>query len=202
MLWVVKLGGSFWAADSLLSWLEVLAEGPVVVVPGGGVFADAVREAQQRWKFDNQLAHTLAISAMHQYGLMLQGLCPKLQTGTPANSLKTAIKKGKSVLWLPDAEQLAEQRIRASWDVTSDSLAAWLAEQLGAQHLLLIKSAHPPTGSVSITELIRAEWVDKAFLEMTGGCRYQIWLSGPEQHTQFMAGLAKPHAVFSPALCR
>ncbi|MEY2680147.1 MAG: hypothetical protein RL661_378 [Pseudomonadota bacterium] len=199
-LWVVKLGGSFWAAEALLAWLEVLDKRGVIVVPGGGLFADAVREAQQRWGFDDQLAHRLAISAMHQYGLMLQGLCPALQTRTQPGLLKDPIGNGQSTLWLPDAESLADQRIRASWDVTSDSLAAWLAENLGAEHLLLIKSVNPPAGEATISDLIDMDLVDRAFAEVSKNFSGNIWLTGPQQYRRFMAGVAKPDRFFTRAL--
>lgn len=200
MLWVVKLGGSLWAAEALLAWLEVLAEGAVIVVPGGGLFADAVREAQKRWGFDDPLAHRLAISAMHQYGLMLQGLCPGFQTATRPSSLKDAIKNGQSILWLPDAESLTDHRIRASWEVTSDSLAAWLAENLGAEHLLLVKSKNPPSDEAKISDLIDIGLVDGAFLEMSESFSGNLWLTGPQPHHPFTDAMAHPQRFFTRAL--
>jgi aspartokinase-like uncharacterized kinase len=200
MLWVIKLGGSFWAAEGLLAWLEVLAKSAVIVVPGGGVFADAVRQAQKRWGFDDQLAHRLAISAMHQYGLMLQGLWPELQTATQPSLLKEAIENGQSILWLPDAESLADPRINASWEVTSDSLAAWLAENLGAEHLLLVKSVNPPPGEAKISDLIDRGVVDSAFLEMSDDFSGNIWLTGPQPYHPFTAAMAHPRRFFTRAL--
>ena len=199
-LWVIKLGGSFWAAEALLAWLEALAKSAVIVVPGGGVFADAVREAQERWGFDDQLAHRLAISAMHQYGLMLQGLCPELQTATQPSLLKEAIKNGQSILWLPDAASLMDPRIKASWEVTSDSLAAWLAENLGAEHLLLVKSVNPPPGEAKISDLIDRGVVDSAFLEMSDDFSGNIWLTGPQPHQPFTEAMAHPQGFFTQAL--
>jgi len=198
-LWVVKLGGSFWAAETLLAWLEVLAKGSVIVVPGGGIFADAVREAQHRWGFDDQLAHRLAISAMHQYGLMLQGLCPKFLTTTQPILLKEAIKNGQSILWLPDAESLTDQRIKASWEVTSDSLAAWLAQNLGADHLLLVKSINPPPGEARISTLINGGLIDRAFMEMSDNFSGNIWLTGPQPHRTFREAMAQPQRFFTQA---
>lgn len=200
MLWVIKLGGSFWAAEGLLAWLEVLAKSAVIVVPGGGVFADAVRQAQKRWGFDDQLAHRLAISAMHQYGLMLQGLWPELQTATQPSLLKEAIENGQSILWLPDAESLADPRINASWEVTSDSLAAWLAENLGAEHLLLVKSVNPPPGEAKISDLIDRGVVDSAFLEMSDDFSGNIWLTGPQPYHPFTEAMAHPRRFFTRAL--
>jgi dihydroneopterin aldolase len=50
---VVKLGGSNAAAPELALWLNAIADAvcPVVIVPGGGPFADHIREAQRRWSF-------------------------------------------------------------------------------------------------------------------------------------------------------
>ncbi|OZA05848.1 MAG: uridylate kinase, partial [Methylophilaceae bacterium 17-44-8] len=45
-MWVIKLGGSLLGTDELQQWLSCIAEygdGRVVIVPGGGVFADTVR---------------------------------------------------------------------------------------------------------------------------------------------------------------
>ena len=48
---VVKLGGSFAFSVHLRAWIEAIAAcaGRVVIVPGGGPFADTVRAAQQEW---------------------------------------------------------------------------------------------------------------------------------------------------------
>ena len=77
----VKLGGSLLEAAELRPWLAALAVlpgAPRVVVPGGGPFADTVRDAQARLGFHDLAAHRMAILAMQQYGLMLQALEPRL----------------------------------------------------------------------------------------------------------------------------
>jgi Amino acid kinase family len=58
---VVKLGGSFAFSEHLRKWVEALAAcvGRVVIVPGGGPFADAVRLAQTRMGFDDRAAHQM-----------------------------------------------------------------------------------------------------------------------------------------------
>src|SRR3546814_1733087 len=80
-LWVVKLGGSLAGGPELTGWLDALAAGggSIVLVPGGGPFADAVRTMQRRWSFGDATAHHLALLAMEQYGLMLAGLQPVLR---------------------------------------------------------------------------------------------------------------------------
>ena len=75
-LTVVKLGGSYAFSPVLGDWLEMVARnaGHVVLVPGGGPFADAVREAQPKMGFDEVAAHHMALLAMEQYGRALVSL--------------------------------------------------------------------------------------------------------------------------------
>jgi aspartokinase-like uncharacterized kinase len=58
---------------------------------------------------------------------------------------------------------LADQTIPASWDVTSDSLAAWLANQLKAEMLLLVKSVELTGSSITPSKLSEMGIVDVAF---------------------------------------
>ena len=56
-MWVIKLGGSLLSSESLKEWLSVIVKhgaGKLVIVPGGGIFADKVRDEQQKWKFDDK----------------------------------------------------------------------------------------------------------------------------------------------------
>ena len=82
---VVKLGGSFAFSKHLRDWIEALAAcaGRVVIVPGGGPFADAVRSAQPRMGFDDAAAHHMALLAMEQCGRALASLNSVL---SPADS--------------------------------------------------------------------------------------------------------------------
>ena len=67
---VVKLGGSLLGSPELAQWLNVLAkfsDGKVVIVPGGGLFANSVREAQQISNVSDAVAHQMALLAMDQY---------------------------------------------------------------------------------------------------------------------------------------
>ena len=73
---VVKLGGSYAFSSTLKSWIEAVAAcaGHVVVVPGGGPFAETVRAAQPKMGFDDRAAHEMALLAMEQYGCALASL--------------------------------------------------------------------------------------------------------------------------------
>ncbi|HET7849566.1 MAG TPA: hypothetical protein VFL51_10955, partial [Pseudolabrys sp.] len=139
-LTVVKLGGSHLASSHLNAWLDVLAScgGHVVLVPGGGVFADAVRQAQAQLGFDDRAAHHMALLAMEQFGVALSALRAGLRIARSLAEIRNALDSAAVPVWSPAAMALQAAEIPASWDITSDSLAAWLAGQVGAARLTLI----------------------------------------------------------------
>ncbi len=185
-MWVVKLGGSLAHSPALLNWLETLAslDIPIVIVPGGGPFADEVRRAQTRWRFSDEAAHRMAILAMRQYGLMLADLRPAL-AATELDAIADALLQGATPVWLPAIESLSAAGIAASWDVTSDSLAAWLAGRLGAAHLALVKSVAAPALRISCAELVAQGIIDRAFSRFAEPARFQIWLYSRDEHQRF-----------------
>lgn len=194
--WVVKLGGSLAASDDLPRWLEALAGSNVVIVPGGGPFADQVREAQGRWRFDDHTAHVMAILAMAQYGHLLCGLQPRLCSATRFDEIAALIAEGHSVVWLPNPAQLPESEIPASWDVTSDSLAAWLAGRLNAERLLLVKSAELSPGASPIAQWVADGLIDPASPRFASA---EFWLCGPSIHSRLDEALCFPERWFTAA---
>lgn len=164
-MWLVKLGGSLQDEANLEQWIAMLAEqgrGRVVLVPGGGQFAEAVRAAQRRWRFDEVTAHHMALLAMEQYGRMLAGMQSHLVPAREIIEIENALAAGRVPVWMPFSMVISEHSIPASWDVTSDSLAAWLAARLGAEVLVLVKST-PDVERETPTELSRRGLVDAAF---------------------------------------
>jgi len=143
-VWIVKLGGSLLRDPRLREWLQMLAEfggGLVTVVPGGASFADAVREAQARWHFDDVVAHNMAVLAMAQTAHMLHGLEPRLVTAADEGQIRQVLHAGRAALWMPLALLRDAPDLLTSWEVTSDSLALWLARRLNAERLIVVKAA-------------------------------------------------------------
>ncbi len=163
-IWVVKLGGSLYAGPMLDLWLKALANGggEVVVVPGGGPFADQVRAAQTRWRFDDATGHRMAMLGMAQYGFMLAGMQTRLAPASNEAALTRAIEEGKVPVWVPTSDWPCFDFPR-DWSVTSDSLALWLASRLGARGLILVKSAALDSPRMQATELTRCGLLDAAF---------------------------------------
>lgn len=189
---VVKLGGSLAKNGELHGWLaalEACGADRVVVVPGGGSFADQVRDAQRGFGFDDATAHRMAILAMEQFGLMLCGLCGRLVAAGSAAEINAALARGAIALWLPSAMTKVAPDIPRSWEVTSDSLAAWLATRLDSQRLVLVKSVDPQRLRGSIGELANAGVVDRALPDFATG-QLEIEVLGNGQYARLTALLS------------
>jgi dihydroneopterin aldolase len=161
---VVKLGGSHAGSPYVAAWLETLAAnaGRVILVPGGGPFADAVRHAQFSIGFDDVAAHHMALLAMEQFGRALVSLHPAFALADSSAAILSALENDRVPVWAPLAMAARAPDVPASWDVTSDSLAAWLAGRLGARRLLLIKHVSP-AGLAEARDLSMRGLVDTAF---------------------------------------
>ena len=184
-MWLVKLGGSLMSGTELPSWLGVLASfggGRVVIVPGGGHFANQVRHAQDVWGFDNRIAHHMAILAMEQYGLMMTGIRTDLRIATSLTQIERALREAAVPVWLPAAMTIDNPELPESWDLTSDSLAAWLADKTGAEMLVLVKSMELTEPTISAAKLSARGVVDPIFHVMAAPGRYEIRLMGKDQH--------------------
>jgi len=162
---VVKLGGSLAGSSHLADWIGALANcgGSAIVVPGGGPFADAVRQAQAKIRFSDAAAHHLALLAMEQFGWALASLNRNFCVADSAAAIQSAVRAGNVPIWSPVKMVLDCREIPSSWEVTSDSLAAWLAGQIGARQLVLVKAIAPFGNPLSAVDLAARGIVDKAF---------------------------------------
>ena len=156
MLTVVKVGGGLAreAGDAALRALcaaiaEAGARHPLLVVPGGGDFADTVRAHDRRFSLRPETAHRMAILAMDQLGWALADLIPG---ATRCTGLEGPVQEGAVSVLLPAGLLAERDPLPASWAVTSDSIAAWVAGSAGAGRLVLVKPvaglyrAWPPAG--------------------------------------------------------
>jgi aspartokinase-like uncharacterized kinase len=175
-MWVVKLGGSLARDASLPLWLEMLAEsggGRVIVVPGGGSFADAAREAQAWWQLDDLAGHNMAVLGMAQTALMMQALCPALALARDEAQMRETLQRGQPALWLP-LDLLRERPDELThWDVTSDSLALWLARRLHAERLLVVKACPVDRGR-SLAQLSDDGVLDAGFTALAQEAAFPI----------------------------
>ena len=192
--WVVKLGGAMLEAAELPQWLGVCgapgASGTrCVLVAGGGALADQVRALQARWRFDERLAHELALDTMRLNARLLQGLAPSLPLCEATRGAELMSAPTGALIWRPPA-LFAPPALPASWAVTSDSVALWLAQALAASGLLLVKSLSPAElRADSANAWAAAGVVDSYFPQLLAAAWLPVRLISKLQVMDFACGL-------------
>jgi aspartokinase-like uncharacterized kinase len=193
---VVKVGGSLAETGRLQAALDLLgaARIPVVVVPGGGPFADSVRSLHATYGFNNATAHRLAMLGMHQMAEMMLPLHKRLELAESFEDISDALLRGRIPVWAPLRMIRDDKTIPADWTATSDSLAARLAELLGSAPLVLLKSVDVEAGA-SAADLARRGIVDPLYPEIVvrAGLSWRIF--GPAGDKEFAAALAAEGAA-------
>jgi aspartokinase-like uncharacterized kinase len=184
---IIKLGGSLSRSDTLINCLNAVEKNyrgrAAVIVPGGGAFADQVRLAQQHWQFDDNTAHDMALLAMQQMALMFKGLKPDFAIAHTVAAIQQLSERKQVVIWSPDITELENAGIAASWDITSDSLAAWLAKTLSATELVLVKSAVIDAG-LGLDQLAEQDIVDKAFCSFADQAGFKVQVMNAQHWAQ------------------
>ncbi|MFW5432650.1 MAG: uridylate kinase [Methylophilaceae bacterium] len=191
-VWVVKIGGSLLGSPELERWLGLFAkfsDGNIIIVPGGGVFADAVRDAQKVSKISEACAHKLAVLAMDQFGLLLANMNPDLAVARTEMEMDERTWQHRCTVWLPSQMVLAGDSIPKSWDVTSDSIAAWLAGKVNAQQLVLVKSDKPEGSELSLKMMSESGVVDQAFSDFVLNKTFGRWVLKKTDCEYFLEGV-------------
>ena len=189
----VKIGGSHASGPHVKHWLAAIAAeaGAIVIVPGGGPFADVVRSTQASMGYDDSAAHAMALTAMAQFGRALQSLNPALRLTASRSAISRALKDGKVPVWSPVSMAQAAA-LPETWALTSDSLAAWLAGALGAPQLLLVKHGHFDAGAVEVRDLVARGVVDSLFPRYLRESGVRAWLAAPTDSARLAEGLRRP----------
>ena len=139
---VVKVGGSLAenpaSLERLCKELSVLAKAyKILIVPGGGEFADVVRKFDKKYSLSNTVAHKIAILAIDQYGLLLSDITPNSYVSYSLKEINNS-ERGMLPIFLPSRFMFREDPLEHSWDVTSDTIAAYIAGLLHAKKLILV----------------------------------------------------------------
>jgi 5-(aminomethyl)-3-furanmethanol phosphate kinase len=186
VLTVVKVGGGLGdsALPALCTALSELGERhALMVVPGGAGFADAVRDADRRFRLRAETSHRMAILGMEQFGWLLSDLIP----GAVRCSDLADVRAGRTNVLLPAALPLD---LPASWEVTSDSIAAWVAGRIGAGRLVLVKDVDglfaewpargEPLARLTVAELaaLQPGGVDEYLPTVLGRASFETWVIG------------------------
>lgn len=139
---VLKIGGSLAEYPASLKKLCIelssfAKDHKILIVPGGGKFADVVRDFDKTYGLSDAIAHKMAILAMDQFGLFLSNLTPNSYVSYSLKKVKNSPSETLPI-FLPSKFLFRKDHLESSWDVTSDSLAAYIAGVLHAKKLILI----------------------------------------------------------------
>jgi 5-(aminomethyl)-3-furanmethanol phosphate kinase len=157
---VVKIGGGLLADVSRFdAALDAIADATrhrdLLLVPGGGPFAEAVRKADRDVGLSSDSAHWMAILAMDQFAhVVVERLAGGMLVST-VDEIAAALDVGHIPVLAPSHWLRAADPLPHSWDVTSDSIAAWVAGQINARRLVLIKPAgsqRPGTSDAALVD--------------------------------------------------
>jgi aspartokinase-like uncharacterized kinase len=111
----------------------------LVLIPGGGPFAETVRNISATMSIPDETAHWMAVLAMHQHGLFLAACIGGGEAEIPLvesvdeNEIDRA---GPICILLPYKILKQDDCLPHTWDVTSDTIAAFVANRLGEKRFI------------------------------------------------------------------
>lgn len=169
---VIKVGGSLFdlpdLSTRLLRLLDQLGESRPLLICGGGRAADLVREWDRLHQLEASQAHWLAI---HSLSLNEQLLCTSLPKTRRVSSKREALQAWDNGLipvlnsynYLTRTSSRLVKSLPETWDVTSDSIAAWVTLTWPSEELILVKSVNLPEEELNASDLADAGLVDAYF---------------------------------------
>lgn len=193
-----KIGGSLFDLPDLGARLQCvlneLSGTRPILVSGGGATADLVRRWQPQFHLSDDVAHWLAVDALDFHAQLVTALIPHSIVVHTVSDATTAWRRELVPIIAPGAA-LREWDVAFPddapphvWDVTSDSLATWIALRWPCDELVLLKSVPAPVGHPA-TAASAAGWVDPYFSGLAGRLARVSWCCLREPHPQIDAWL-------------
>ena len=179
---VIKVGGSVVTGAALREiaphWAILARSHRLLFLTGGGVFADQVRLVDRHFQLADSAAHWMAIAAMDQCGYLLADCLPGARAVPDVQAAASVVDAGHAAVLIPSTLFREYDPLPHCWQVTSDSLAAWLARLVGAPLLALLKDVAgvfpgqepgatvQPIGTITRAQLGHCRIVDPYFVQV------------------------------------
>jgi len=133
---LIKIGGSLtYSVKELLNELKNTDE-EIIIIPGGGDFANVVRNLYEKTELDETGAHKIATVCTDLIGMYFSEVSG-IKTADNLFDAKRILKDEGIVIVLPSKIVLSTDELPHSWDVTSDSIAAYVAKLLNLNSLII-----------------------------------------------------------------
>ena len=141
-MWIIKIGGSWIDKVELNELITNLSKYSqlenIIIVVGGGCFADAVRLVYASNQMSEKTGHFLALKGTEMFAYIIKEINKRISLINNIESLKVIDRKLK--VWMPSIVLKDEPSFINSWEPTSDSVAAWLHTKLKSNGLVFVKS--------------------------------------------------------------
>jgi len=188
---VIKVGGSLLSLHDLTSRLFDLLSRPTgrrpLLIAGGGAMVDVIRDWSRQHALSETACHDLALKAMDITAALLVELLPNAGLVDQPAAAVELWQAGKIPVlrmdrWFQSPESAAES-LPKSWDVTSDSLAAFVAQKWQAEELWLLKATDLPD-NISPSAASGAGLVDAYFPAAIIGVAHGCWCNLRAEHPE------------------
>ena len=133
---VVKIGGSLFP-EYAIDLAKCLKNTGSVIVLGGGEFANLIRRYDDEIGFSEEANHWAAIDCMDIIAKLVNDRVDSARLAYSIDEVREISDEGFTPIFLVSEFLRKEDPFECSWDVTSDSISAYVAHLLNANLLIV-----------------------------------------------------------------
>ena len=133
---VVKIGGSLFPNYAIELAKQLEGTGSVIIL-GGGEFANLIRKYDAEMDFSEQANHWTAIDCMDIIAKLVNDKVESAKLAYTIKEVNEISDEGFTPIFIVSQFLREEDPFECSWDVTSDSIAAYVSHLLNANLLIV-----------------------------------------------------------------
>lgn len=133
---VVKIGGSLFP-EYAIDLAKRLENTNSCIVLGGGEFANLIRKYDNEIKFTEETNHWTAIDCMDIIAKLVNDKVDSAKLAYSIKDVNQIVDEGFTPIFVVSEFLKTEDFFECSWDVTSDSIAAYISHLLNAKLLIV-----------------------------------------------------------------